>query len=298
MPTPINLPHPNLPANGADFDADPIKANQDYIVGKLTSFPGDNIQTKTVAETALTDEVNPRLYRAEATANFVVSGGLSSGFTGFSYTVPTGTAYTSGHRASIVAQSFTATASRDTYISVHRSGNINAPQEVLNGAATPALPADSQWLQRVVSGTTAITSITDLRNLSSTGQGAIGYAQATSGSASITGATPVDILGLSVTVNVPTGGRRVKVTGYASSNHPNNSVTTFLFVNEDGTNKQLSPIGHILGSRQYSTTVTYINTPSAGLHTYKLQASLPVDPGTATMSPGAGQPFFILVEVL
>lgn len=162
----INLPHAGQPANGNDFDADPVRENLEYLAQILGALPGDNLVDESVLEAALEDAINPRLRASESFANYIASGGLPGGFSTFDITVPVGTAYTSGYRHSIVSESFTVSASKDTYFSVNKNSSIDSPQAVANGAGVPTLPTDSQWLFKVISNGSTITSIVDLRNRS------------------------------------------------------------------------------------------------------------------------------------
>ncbi|MEK6732568.1 MAG: DUF2793 domain-containing protein, partial [Candidatus Omnitrophota bacterium] len=76
-----------------------------------------------------------------------------------------GTAYVRGARvnkASAVSKTYTL--SKDTYVDIDSSGAFQYT-EVVNAAASPAVAANSIRLAKVVTGASAITSVTDLRSL-------------------------------------------------------------------------------------------------------------------------------------
>lgn len=165
----LGFPVP-VPKNGDDFDATPVGTNLTYLLNTLQAYDASNISAGTIPYTAFDVDTNPRARYSAMFQSFILSGGLSSGFTVLAYSVPAITeAYFSSNgkrTVSISGQSFTAAINSDTYVSVNSSGTINTPQAVANNAAQPALPsADSQWLQKVISNGTTITSIVDLRNL-------------------------------------------------------------------------------------------------------------------------------------
>jgi len=97
---------------------------------------------------------------------------------------------------------------------------------------------DSQTLTNKLlsTGTTFANNIVPATALA-TSAITLGYAEITSGFTSTTTPAAVDITGLSVTVTVPAGGRRIKITGYASSCYSTGTAGTFVSVSilEDGT---------------------------------------------------------------
>ena len=110
-----------------------------------------------------------KLTAADLISDYVVSGllGTDPGAS-LIMTIPGGTAYVMGRR---VAKSSadadltkTYTASKDTYVDISNAGVITY-SEVANGAAAPAVAANSIRLEKVVTNATEITGITDLRQL-------------------------------------------------------------------------------------------------------------------------------------
>ena len=123
--------------------------------------------------------------------------------------------------------------------------------------------------------------------------GWLGYAQVTAGQGSIT--TAVDLTGLSVSVTVAAS-RRVRVswsTRYSGSGG-GMSITTKCM--EGATQLQMAEAQ--VASNLFGLTIggAVVLTPSAGAHTYKLQAQ--GNSGTAQLVASATDPSWLLVEDL
>lgn len=135
----------------------------------ISSLSGSKLNATTVPVSAMTVDSNPETRLKETMGDFVASGcvwSISSGLVG---TMTAGVVYIGGKRivvSAIASQTFVA--SKDTYVSVDNTGTVSIASAVANGAASPALPANSVWLAVVVSGASAITSI-NLTGLTSTG---------------------------------------------------------------------------------------------------------------------------------
>lgn len=127
----------------------------------------------------------------------------------------------------------------------------------------------------------------------------LGYAERTTAFTTTTVGSGVDVTSLSVTVTVPSGGRRIKVTGYAefisSSQAAGNGVNGFIL--EDGT--EIGRYAHTTPVASYSEPFTILasKVASAGSHTYKIQIQQAAT-GTITLSAGSTYPAFILVELV
>ncbi len=129
----------------------------------------------------------PFLQASDLVSDYVVSGLLtpvpsSASLTG---TLAAGTAYVLGQRTVLqAAVAYTYAASSDTYVDLSYSGVLTY-SAVANGATAPAVAADSLRLEKVVTSSTAITSVTQLANtsplLSSTIVDALGYTPANPG---------------------------------------------------------------------------------------------------------------------
>lgn len=158
-----------VPKNGDDFDATPVGQLLTYLLGALNSYDLANVLAGSLLDTAFAPSNSPLQRYTDMFGSFITAGGLSTGFSTLSYTVPSITAayFQSNGKVirSVTGQTFTAAINSDVYVSVTSLGVI-AQQAVANNAAQPALPsADAQWLQRVVTNGTTITRIDDLRNL-------------------------------------------------------------------------------------------------------------------------------------
>lgn len=125
---------------------------------------GINIKAGSLVSADFSNAVSPVTRWDESFTDFVVSGMLAPTSASLSSTTTAGTAYTDGFRVVIGATAHTYSASKDTYVYVH-SGGYYVYMEVSNGAVQPSTPANTQILFKAVSSGTAITSVTDLRQL-------------------------------------------------------------------------------------------------------------------------------------
>lgn len=127
----------------------------------------------------------------------------------------------------------------------------------------------------------------------------LGYAEATSNFTSTATPAITDITSLSVTVTVPVGGARIKITGYAAymTSSAVAGSTVVLYIREGATVLQQSILNTSAASRASAACVVYVptTTVSAGSHTYKLSLSQDAA-GTMTFPGSATSPAYILVE--
>ena len=129
----------------------------------------------------------------------------------------------------------------------------------------------------------------------------LGYAQITSNSAPTASTSAVQITGLTVTVTIPAGGRRIKITGYTSSLSNNTAAYNILTIWDGtvGSGTQLGQANSGAGaaaSSNMSCMCVVIVTPSAGSKTYNLGYS--TTSGSTTVGATATGPAFILVEAI
>ncbi len=127
-----------------------------------------------------------------------------------------------------------------------------------------------------------------------TANGVLGYAGVEANQTNVS--AEADLTSLSVTVTVPTGGRKVRITGF--TNWISTSGTS-------GVSVRIKEGATVLGDATGLITTTYglclnpsvIVTPAAGSHTYKLSGV--VNAGAAcSMLASATSPAYILVEYL
>lgn len=126
----------------------------------IASLSGSKINGGTIPVAAFDTNTNPETRMSESLGDFVKNNtclwSISSGLVG---TMTSGIVYINGKRVVVSAiATRTFTASKDTYVSVDNTGTVTY-SEVTNGAAAPALPANSIWLAVVVTSGAAITSI-------------------------------------------------------------------------------------------------------------------------------------------
>lgn len=126
------------------------------------------------------------------------------------------------------------------------------------------------------------------------GQLTNGYAQAVANQGTFTAAT--DITGLSVTVTIPTA-RRINIVGSLSLSTSVAGDTAFMLIQQDGATIQ-SGIVHLpaTGGSPGVLERSLVLSPSAGSHTYKIQAGRNSGTGVITSNASANTPAFILVE--
>ena len=132
------------------------------VINKINSFPGGNIQSGTVAVTALDANATPVNRWKESFNDYVYTGLLPPTSASLVSITTAGTAYISGYRVVKDATSHTYTASKDTYIYLSKNG-VYTYSEKDSGVAPDPTPADNIILAKVVTSTTAVTSVTDLR---------------------------------------------------------------------------------------------------------------------------------------
>lgn len=127
-------------------------------------------------KTALGDDANLIQATAENLPNVVVpETGIWTPLTGLNGTMTAFTGYIDGYRNTVAAvASRTFTASKDTYIDVLRNISTNAFSlvytEVANGAAAPALAANSFRLAVAITNGTTLTSFQDNGSIDNSGE--------------------------------------------------------------------------------------------------------------------------------
>ena len=133
----------------------------------ISTVSGTKITAGTAPSTIFTDSANVEKFRQEGNVAFVQSGLIWSALTGLNGAMTSGVLYaTNGSRISVAAIATRAfTASRDTYVSVSATGVVDGFQEVTNNATPPTLAAGYQPLSKVVTNGSAITSVSDMRQL-------------------------------------------------------------------------------------------------------------------------------------
>lgn len=127
----------------------------------------------------------------------------------------------------------------------------------------------------------------------------LGYAQITANfSTAATSATIVT--GLTASVTIPAGGRKVRITAYTRDVFNGSTGYQFLSVWDgtvgSGTLLSLAQAYVTAGTASGSYIAIAVHTPSAGAKTYNI--GLHTTAGTALIDAGATYPAFILVEAI
>jgi hypothetical protein len=125
------------------------------------------------------------------------------------------------------------------------------------------------------------------------------YEQLTSNTG-ITGTSYIDLSGLSLTVTVPTGGRYLRVEGFASTISTTSAENVVTLAIRDGSNNVVSSIRSNIrsGTNQSLGSVVYKRQLSAGSYTFKLSASRDVNTGTTTLAGSSSSPCFITADLM
>lgn len=127
----------------------------------------------------------------------------------------------------------------------------------------------------------------------------LGYAQITADFTSSAVSTATDVTGLSVTVTVPSGGRRMKITAYGAQFTTSGVAGTAInaAIQEGAT--QLANNTYRINTSNYGVPMIamYSAVPTAGSHTYKVTMTQNAA-GTMSLGASATTPAFILVELI
>jgi hypothetical protein len=123
----------------------------------------------------------------------------------------------------------------------------------------------------------------------------LGYAQVVADQTGI-GTTPVALAGLSLPVQVAAN-RRIRVSAFGEFTASTSGNTVRMRTLIDGANAQLAAVTIQSGAQVQSVQSAVVVTPTAGLHTFSLNAQMSAGTGTVSLNATAG-PCFIMVEDL
>jgi hypothetical protein len=280
---------------------------------------------------SLIDFYNPQHYAKTSMFDHVSSGGVWSGDAYASTRNASMTAmvcYINGRYisiAAVTARSFTA--SKDTYIDVLDGADGTGTlvyTEVANNAASPALAANSIRIGIIVTGASNIAAagsvnqgqetmvlpivssipyaVTDsIGNLicpRDPGRRILGYQQILTTPTSATAGSPVDVVGLTMTILVPAG-RKVKIRGFApnvNSTEAGGNIVS-LYIRESSTIIATSSFINPNANYFEQLAPECVVTPTAGAHTYKLSMAQGAA-GTVSVGGAATAPAFIIAELV
>ena len=123
-----------------------------------------NILNGTITDADLATAVKLASWYTESIGDWTYSGMLPATDTDLTSDISAGTSYVQGNRILTDATAHTYTASKDTWVYIDKNGTFQY-SEVGNGNSQPTTPTDSLLLAKAVTNGTAITSVTDLRQL-------------------------------------------------------------------------------------------------------------------------------------
>lgn len=175
----------------------------------------------------------------------------------------------------------------------------------------PKLDEDLNTLSREGKDTTLIRAVIELyQNLNASSldetninfpvqNSYLGYAQITTSFTTGTSGSYVDVTGLTTTVIVPAGGRRVKITFYVSGMSTNAAATCSVAMSIFEGATQITYAYNVQAGTDYAqqNTAIAVITPTVGSHTYKA-AIYCSTAGTLSLFAGTSAPAFILVELI
>lgn len=160
----------------------------------------------------------------------------------------------------------------------------------------------STWLAQLLANTEALHDGTGFPDGAIPGSAlsssaiTLGYKEITSDFVT-TSTSYVDVTGLSKTVTVPDGGRRVKIT--VDPKWLANTVAgqgCYMQILEDGVLVREKALTSSLASGANPFTMIASKVPTAGSHTYKAQVK--TDTGTMTLKADANGPCLLLIELI
>lgn len=174
------------------------------------------------------------------------------------------------------------TSNSGTVYGVGVTAGVIASAALLNTVNTAALQVNSVGASNLA--TNAIT---------------LGYVQSTSDFTTTAG--PSDITGLSVTVTIPAGGRRIRITGFVGRGSASvaNAGLGLIIYDVTASAQLAESDGATNASGNFvNLTAIAVISPSPGSRTYKLQFSNNGNAATVHTNGAVGQPTFILVEAI
>lgn len=280
------------------------------------------IASDLITNTQMATAVKPETNFAETTFDFVASGCVWSGDAYGSTRVASMTAgvvYIGGRRVVVSAvTSRTFTASKDVYVDVDNTGTLTYTDTTTN-AASPALAANSIRLAIIVVGASNIAAVgsvnqgeaskvlpiassipyavTDsLGNLicpRDPNRRILGYRQVIA--TTTTGAGVEETIGACVVPFIAPTGRKVKVSGTANLYSIGVAGELQLYIKESTTYLATAKRIPAAINNPQETSVTFVGTPSAGLHTYTLNYDATTN--NVGTEASATAPTFLLVEL-
>lgn len=244
-----------------------------------------------------TQTVTNKTFTAPAINNPVLGGTLTGTYTiGGTPTFPATVVLTSGNQTINGTKTFTGlVASAPTITNATISADAITGFSTANAGTIYGISVSGGAF-----GTNALATNAVQANQLATNAITLGYTPIT-GNVTTTSASAAPATGLTATVTIPTGGRKVKVTAFARDIFAS-TTAIYQFSIWDGTVGIGTQIASILINNNASSGLTIpaicmaIVTPAAGSKTYNV--GFLTTAGTLTIEAGATFPAFILVEVI
>lgn len=285
-----------------------------------------------IANSAISDKrINASLQLTQSNTtffDFVESGCIWSGdsyASTLNASMTSGFIWISGVRLSVSAVSARGfTASKDTYIDLSNNGDGTAAftyTPVTNNAASPALAAGAIRIGIIITGASTIAAATSVNQGQETmilpiassipyavtdslgnlicprdpQHKTLGYRQILSNFSGAANASAQDVTGLNVTF-IPPSSRKIKATLMTNLFNSTNTNSVDSFIVESSTNLNAGKTNITSTNNPISPYNSYLTTPSAGAHTYKVQVAVP-NSGTPGVEASSTEPAFILIEL-
>lgn len=326
MPGSFTLPNPTSPNTSDPLTSLPIRSNFQALAQQVNNADGGALQAGTVTESALANQINPRLERSltGVGVNFVVSGfQLASSTSNLSITLPAGIAYVNSYYVSSTGLTFSVSASQDTYLDMDQNGSFyyTGANSVANNAASAPLVAGRIRLAKIISNGTVIVQVLqgsiNTSPIAPNTQNWFGFDSLGNPVFSLTAYSSligrsINIASYSTTNNttaqpvtnmaapaIITAGMNIEVTVKAtvSNNTANTGVTLTIWDGAvaTGTLVDSYPVTVVSANSQLLLSGSTELTPAAGLHTYSVGFQVQGS-GTASIQSSASQQASINVK--
>lgn len=184
------------------------------------------------------------------------------------------------------------------------ANTVNGSSLVTTSVPATALQNNSitatQIANGVITSTQIATNGVSAANLA-TNAITLGFVQITSGTTAVS-ASPIQLPSLTLTVTIPSGGRKIKITVFCpGTNNSSANHSTFISIWDgtvgSGTELQNANFNSAVASSTITGTVLAIVTPAAGSKTYNVGYATD-GAGTGTFSAAAASPAYLLVEAI
>ena len=144
-----------------------LEAFRGTVVNEINDFGGGTITNGSINADKLDDNANPVVRWNEAFNDFIFTGLLQTITSGtLVATIPSGTAYVEGVRVAKAATGNTYTASKETFVSISKTGTYTFNETTLGAADPGDYPAtDSIKLYKATTDGTEVTTVRDDRVL-------------------------------------------------------------------------------------------------------------------------------------